>query len=310
MDTDNELLSLKFADSTAGATSYLASLVAGMNVIYERDLFVRLLQGHTILRLSSAADPWTEPGCPAWPANCQSGAAWGDQLTELSNYWATNYAAVPRALAMMVSGKQSSNNSFSGTAWINGLCSGSVGYSYSQVFKFAGSTAANDVSFVAHELGHNFGSRHTRCYPTPTTSIDTCYNAEPGCYNGATTSCPAPFTITPINGGGSSVANVRGTVMSYCHLLADCSASAVFHPQTVDVIGPIVDAKVGACVARAAGATSPTLSTVVPSSGSSTGGTTITLTGTGFQSGATVTFLDAVARGGGGLGLVRRAARC
>ena len=289
VDTDNELLSLKFADSTAGATSYLASLVAGMNVIYERDLFVRLLQGHTILRLSSAADPWTQPGCPAWPTNCQSGKATFEQLTELSDYWAANYAAVPRALAMMVSGKQSSNNSFAGTAWINGLCSGSRGYSYSQVFKFAGGTAANDVHLVAHELGHNFGSRHTHCYPTATTPIDSCYSAESGCYSGPT-SCPVPFTITPINGG--PVVNVKGTVMSYCHMLSGCSVSPVFHPQTVDVIGPIVDAKVGACVFPAAGATSPTLSTVVPSSGSSTGGTTITLTGTGFQSGATVTFLD------------------
>ena len=143
---------------------------------------------------------------------------------------------------------------------------------------------------MAHELGHNFGSRHTHCYPTATTPIDTCYSAESGCYSGPT-SCPAPFTITPINGG--PVANVRGTVMSYCHLLSGCPVSAVFHPQTVDVIGPIVDAKVGVCVFPAAGATTPTLSTVGPSSGSSTGGTTITLTGTGFQSGATVTFLDA-----------------
>jgi uncharacterized repeat protein (TIGR01451 family) len=291
VDTDNELLSLKFADSTAAATSYLASLVAGMNVIYERDLFVRLLQGHTILRLSSAADPWTQPGCPAWPANCQSGAASFAQLTELSDYWAANYAAVPRALAMMVSGKQSSNNAFSGTAWRNGLCSGSAGYSYSQVFKFAGSTAANDVFLVAHELGHNFGSRHTHCYPTATTPIDTCYSGESGCYSGPT-SCPAPFTVTPINGG--PVANVRGTVMSYCHLPSGCSqVSTVFHPQTVDVIGPIVDGKVGVCVFPAAGATTPTLSAVAPSSGPTSGGTTVTLTGTGFQSGATVTFLDA-----------------
>ena len=55
---------------------------------------------------------------------------------------------------MMVSGKQSSNNSFSGIAWIDGLCRNSAGYSYSQVFKFAGSTAANDRFLVAHELGH------------------------------------------------------------------------------------------------------------------------------------------------------------
>jgi uncharacterized repeat protein (TIGR01451 family) len=291
VDTDNELLSLKFADSTASATSYLASLFAGMNVIYERDLFVRLLQGHTVLRLSSAADPWTQPSCPAWPATCQNtGGASGTQLSELSSYWASNYAAVPRALAMMLSGKQSSGNSASGIGWLDGLCSGSYGYTVSQVFKYAGSTAASDVSLVAHEIGHNFGSDHTHCYPTATIPIDKCYSGESGCYSGPT-SCPTPFTITPINGG--PVVNVKGTLMSYCHLLAGCSASPVFHPQSVDEIGPYLDGKVGVCVFADAGATTPTITTVSPASGSSSGGTTITVTGTGFQSGATVTFLDA-----------------
>jgi hypothetical protein len=118
VDTDNELLALKFANSAASATSYVASLVAGMNVIYERDLFVRLLQGHTILRLSSAADPWTQPGCPAWPASCANTAgASSAQLNELSSHWASNYAAVPRALTMLLSGKQSNTSSASGIAW-------------------------------------------------------------------------------------------------------------------------------------------------------------------------------------------------
>jgi uncharacterized repeat protein (TIGR01451 family) len=291
VDTDNELLALKLSDSTASATSYIASLVAGMNVIYERDLFVRLLQGHTILRLSSAADPWTQPGCPAWPASCtNTGGASSAQLSELSSYWASNYAAVPRALTMLLSGKQSSASSASGIAWVNSLCSGSYGYSFSQVFKFAGSTATNDVKLVAHELGHNFGSRHTHCYPTATTPVDSCYSAENGCYSG-TTSCPTPFTITPVNGG--PVANVTGTLMSYCHILSGCSASPVFHPLTVDVIAPIVDGKVGSCVFPNAGAVTPFVSSVSPPSGPVGGGTTVTITGTGFQSGATVSFLDA-----------------
>ena len=293
VDTDNELLALKFADSAANATSYVASLVAGMNVIYERDLFVRLLQGHTILRLSSAADPWTQPGCPAWPASCaNTGGASSAQLNELSSYWASNYAAVPRALTMLLSGKQSSTSSASGIAWVNSLCSGSYGYSFSQVFRSPGSAATNDVKLVAHELGHNFGSRHTHCYPTATTPIDTCYAGEAGngCYGGPT-SCPTPFTITPINGG--PVTNVAGTLMSYCHLLAGCSASPVFHPLTVDVIAPIVDGKVGACVFPSAGAVTPSVSSVSPPSGPLGGGTTVTITGSGFQSGATVSFLDA-----------------
>lgn len=290
VDTDNELLSLKFSNSAASAATYVASLVAGMNVIYERDLFVRLVQGHTILRLSSAADPWTQPSCPAWPATCSTGNAGSAQLSEVSSYWASNYAAVPRALTMMLSGKQSANNSASGIAWLGSLCNGSYGYSYSQVFKYAVDTAASDAKLVAHEIGHNFGSDHTHCYPTATTPIDKCYSGEDGCYSGPT-SCPSPFTIDPINGG--PIANVTGTLMSYCHMFPGCAAAAVFHPQSVAVVGPYVDTKVGVCVFPDAGAVTPTVSAVSPASGSTTGGTTVAVTGTGFASGATVSFVDA-----------------
>jgi hypothetical protein len=262
-----------------------------MNGIYERDLLVRLLQGHTILRLSSAADPWTQPSCPSWPTPCSNtGGASGPQLNELSSYWSTYYGAVPRALAMLLSGKQSSNNSASGIAWLSGLCSNSTGYSFSQVFKFAGSTAASDTSLVAHEIGHNFGSKHTHCIPTATTPADTCYSGESGCYTGAT-SCPAAFTIDPLNGG--AVSNVRGTLMSYCHLLGGCPVTAVFHPQSVSAIVPVVDARVSTCVFPHAGAATPAISTVSPSSGTTAGGTTVTIAGSGFESGSTVSFVDA-----------------
>jgi len=288
VDTDNELLGLKFADNTTNATNYLAQLVAGMSMMYERDLFVRLLQGHTILRLTSAADPWSVPSCPAWPATCLNpGNASGAQLNEVSSYWSAHYGAVPRALTMMLSGKQTNSNFFSGTAWINGLCSGAVGYSFSQVIKVA--AVATDVKFVGHELGHNFGSRHTHCYPTATTPIDTCYNQEAGCYSGSVV-CPTAFTITPLN--GAPVANVTGTVMSYCHLSPCQSSSPIFHPQTVAVIAPIVDSKVGVCVFPDAGALTPTLTSVSPASGPTSGGSVLTLTGTGFQNGATVSFAD------------------
>jgi hypothetical protein len=230
VDTDNELMSLKFSDDTASAANYIASLIALMSVIYERDLEVRFLQGTTTLRVSTTADPYAQSG---------TGNADSAKLTEFKNYWVANYGGVSRAAAMMLSGKQLSPNSASGIGYVNTLCSTTGAYTFSQVFKFAGSTASSDVKLVAHEIGHNFGSSHTHCYLNPT-PIDTCYSGESGCYSGPT-SCPAPQTI-------NGVANVRGTLMSYCHLLSGCSSSSVFHPRTVALLDPIVDSKVGVCV--------------------------------------------------------------
>jgi hypothetical protein len=230
VDTDNEFMSLKFSDNTTSATNYIASLFALMTVIYERDLQVRLLEGTTILRPSTTADPYTQSA---------TGNADSAKLSEFRNYWAANYTGVKRAAAVMLSGKQSSVSSASGIGYVNTLCSTSGGYTFSQVFKYAGSNAASDLLVVAHEVGHNFGSLHTHCYLSPT-PIDTCYSGEAGCYMGQT-SCPAPQTI-------NGVANVHGTLMSYCHLLTGCSSSMVFHPRTVAVLDPIVASKVGVCV--------------------------------------------------------------
>lgn len=270
VETDNELLSLKFSNNTTSASNYLAELFAAMNVIYERDLKIRLLQGTTFLRPSTTADPYNQP----------VSASTYDKLLEFGNYWRATYGGVTRGLAMMLSGKQSSNNSSSGIAWLNGLCSTSYGYSFSQVFKFAGATAANDTLVVAHEIGHNFGSPHTHCYSPP---IDNCYNGEGGCYTG-TRSCPAAQMM-------NGVPNVTGTLMSYCHLsgISGCTSSKVFHPTSVSLLNPKIDAKVGACIFPAAPA-GPTVTAVNPKSGTTAGGTPVTITGTNFQSGATVTF--------------------
>ena len=236
VDTDNEFMNLKFANDAASATDYVATLVALMSVIYERDLEVRLLLGTTILRPSTTADPYLQSG---------TGNADSAKLNEFRSYWMANYAGVSRGTALLLSGKQSGASSASGIAYVNALCSTNIGYAFSQVFKYAGSTASSDTKLVAHEVGHNFGSRHTHCYLDPT-PIDMCYASESGCYSGPT-SCPAAQTI-------NGVSNVRGTLMSYCHNLGGCSSSAVFHPRTVELIDPIVASKVGVCVFPASAA--------------------------------------------------------
>ena len=227
VDTDKELLNFKFANNTATATSYVASLIAQMNVIYQRDLLIQLVQGTTFLRVGS--DPWTQQS---------TGGANTNQLNEVSTYWSTTNNGIARAVVAMLSGKGTSGAS--GIAWVPGsLCSHAYGVSFSQVYRTGTTPSFGDVLVVAHEIGHNFGSPHTHCYSPP---IDTCYNGEAanGCYSGAQ-SCPAASSI-------NGVPNVTGTLMSYCHLLGGCTSSLVFHPRTVALIQPLVQAAVGSCI--------------------------------------------------------------
>ncbi|HEX3128907.1 MAG TPA: M12 family metallo-peptidase [Thermoanaerobaculia bacterium] len=273
VDTDNEFMQIKFADNTTNATNYIASLIASMSVIYERDALVRLLQGTTILRVSSQPDPY---------AQATSGNASSAKLQEFSNVWNTTYASVPRAVAVMLSGKQPSGGA-SGIAWVNTLCSKYYGTSFSQVYTTGTTPSSGDILVVAHEIGHNFGSPHTHCYSTP---VDNCFNTESGCYAG-TKSCPAAQTI-------NGVTNVTGTLMSYCHLsgLSGCTSKTVFHPRTIsEKLAPAIEAATqgtSACIFPYVNPT-PVVALVSPASGSTGGGTAITITGANFQSGATVT---------------------
>jgi hypothetical protein len=274
VDTDNELLSIKFANNTTTATNYIASLIASMTVIYERDALVRLLQGQTYLRPSTTPDPYTQ---------ATSSNASAAKLQEFSNIWNTTYTGITRALAMMLSGKQPGGGA-SGIAWVNTLCGKYYGTSFSQVYTTGTTPSSGDILVVAHELGHNFGSPHTHCYSTP---VDNCYNAESGCFAG-TKSCPAAQTI-------NGVTSVTGTLMSYCHLsgLSGCSSKTVFHPRTIsEKLAPAIQNATASCIFPAAAPPppAPVVSAVGPSSGTTAGGTAVTITGTGFQAGATVTF--------------------
>ncbi|MEO8504710.1 MAG: IPT/TIG domain-containing protein [Acidobacteriota bacterium] len=265
-DTDKELLSIKFANNTTTATNYLASLLAQMSVIYERDLLIRFVQGSTTLRVGS--DPWTVGGAGASTA----------QLQEFSNYWNTTNAAVPRAVAAMISGKGGSGAS--GIGWIpSSMCGTFFNNSFSQVFTSGTTPSFGDVLVVAHEIGHNFGSPHTHCYSPP---IDHCYGLEGGCYAGAPM-CPVPATY-------QGVPNVTGTLMSYCHFPVGsggpggCTSSPVFHPTTVALLNTRVQNAVGTCIFPAF-----SVSSIAPTKGGTLGGQSITITGVAFVNGATVT---------------------
>jgi hypothetical protein len=235
VDTDNEIMNGKFGASTTTATNYIASLFAAMNLIYERDLLVRLLQGLTYLRVGTGDPYGSPPDTPTCSGTCP-------ELYEFRNYWAggcggtgqPSCSGVPRALATLLSGRGAGGGA-SGIAFINSLCSTASGYSYTVLSASGTSPWSGEIMVEAHEIGHNFGSPHTHCYSPP---IDQCWNAEFGCYSGSSRSCPAPATY-------SGVPNVTGTLMSYCHTLGGCSTANVFHPTTVALLNPLIEARAG-----------------------------------------------------------------
>src|SRR5213076_825107 len=119
------------------------------------------------------------------------------------------------------------------------LCNASYGYGVSQVygsFDLSQPSQIWDALVVTHELGHNFGTPHTHCYSPP---LDKCYANEAGCYSGP-------------------VVASRGTIMSYCHLLAGGLSN-------LDLLfGDVVSAQIRTRVAAAS------CLTTVPSDGTTT----------------------------------------
>jgi len=331
VDTDNEFLQKLFANNTSNATNYIATLFASMNTMYERDLDLTLQQGDVFLRVSTTADPYTTT----------ESSTTGAQLDEFAEYWRVNMGGVQRTFAMQLSGKSPSGCSSAGIAWVlnrssDNYCA-STGvrinnntrtfghYSVSRVFNNCGSITGNatfSAGLVGHELGHNFGARHTHCTAadgsSPTTAvatgtIDACYNgeADSGCYAG-TPSCPSE-SFLGVSG--------QGTVMSYCNFSASSGGAAcapnngqvlnVFHPTHQTFLMQRIQSNVSnGCITTNSGGGSnvgPTLTAASPASGSTTamsGGvvgaqvtSNITFNRSGGSGSGTTTFSCSVAAG-------------
>jgi len=236
VDTNNEWM-LGKSNNTTTAMNYITNLFVNMNVYFERDFSTRLLIGDVFLRTSSDSFP-TQTSINA-------------ELSDFGSYWLTNNNSLNRSFALLLSGQNIPNNSFSGIAWLNQYCQNGFSIGGGQI---AGSYSVNRIGtslsvafvsqFVAHELGHNFGSPHTHCYnstntPGISSPVDTCFNGEAGCYTGAV-SCPA------VTG--------KGTIMSYCHLGgtngANCGISNEnFHPTVITFLNSKIVNNSPSCIA-------------------------------------------------------------
>lgn len=211
VETDQELLELFTTPDEALA--YLAELAAAVSAIYDNDTDVRVVfRG---IRLWQAEDPWRRRSTAG-------------MLDEVRAWWTENETGTPRDLVHFVSGKGVTG----GIAYLDVLCDEQYGYGVSTVFgafDVLDPASTWDLTVVAHELGHNFGSEHTHCYDPP---VDTCYAGESGCYAG-------PTSLPP---GG-------GTIMSYCHLLpgGDANINLTFGATVGDTL------RSGASLAACAG---------------------------------------------------------
>ncbi len=265
IETDWELYQ-KF-NSTDALVAYVADLVAAASAIYRRDVKAVLEIGY-LSTYATSADPWS--------ATTLDGA-----LFELGDFWHANRQGVPRSTVHLLSGRRLGG----GIAWLGVLCSQDFSYgghwgggyglsgSLNGAFSTSNPSLYWDVLCFSHELGHNFNSPHTHCYHP---EVDRCYSGESGCYSGPT-----------------SVPPEKGTIMSYCHLRSGGYSNIKLFLGVASEPSEAVTSQVRSYVESRASclrvvADAPTVVAVTPDTGPTSGGTAITITGTNFASGATV----------------------
>ena len=194
VDTDSEFELV--SGGSQNAAEYAVILVAAANVIFTREASVGFELG--FLRIWNGADPW-------------NGSDTAEQLGQFRDYWRDNMDNVSRSSAHLFSGRSLGG----GIAYLRAACSDDWGYAVSAdmngsfPFPLQDNSPDNwDITVVAHEWGHQFGSGHTHNVCEYTPIIDGCglSEANPACENGEK---------------DCSVAQARnGTVMSYCHTCA------------------------------------------------------------------------------------------
>lgn len=122
--------------------------------------------------------------------------------------FATNRAAITENLGHFLTTRTSS---LGGIAYIDVLCNPPVKFGFSNIYNTFSALPSYSWSIycITHEIGHNFGSRHTHWCGWQLTASTI----------GRIDSCRAGETVTgAVNCANTTKPNFNGTMMSYCHV--------------------------------------------------------------------------------------------
>ncbi len=242
IDSDPSLYAA-FSSSASNVTTWITQLVAATSIIYQRDLKTNLVIAYTGINNPAYT---VIPGATGTWNNASTTFTTAHALAQLGDVWhLTPPSSIAHSAVVLLSGKSKT----SGNAWVqeacsldflcaSGLCGDPLfdGH-YGGAYAYCGGVgkvvengtipdpnatsggvqyelpASNFWSLLemAHELGHVAGSVHTHCIPIVAAAdqalapgrayVDQCFSGE--CYEGPT-----------------SVPAEKGTIMSYCHLIA------------------------------------------------------------------------------------------
>ncbi len=172
----------KYNGDTLFIKNEVAAMIQKTSEIYENEIGTKLVLTYVNIWKEEAKDPYNNVGDIFV------------MLTNLRNaYTNTSLSRIPSDVVMYLNSK-----GFSGAG---GVASGKFNVSPWQ-----------NISTIAHEIGHNFGSPHTQSCTWPGGAIDFCYAVEGNCYSEA-------------------LDNIKGTLMSYCNRRLNN-----FHPLCIELM--------------------------------------------------------------------------
>ncbi|RMH68097.1 MAG: hypothetical protein D6685_02820, partial [Bacteroidetes bacterium] len=143
IDADWQLYNNYFGRNQTSLLNDVDSVMAGLNVIYERDAVLTYTLTQVVIRTSSSSNPYTTNDPSAL-------------LNQFAAEWNNNQQDVQRDVAHLWTGRNMSGSTI-GIAFLGTVCT-SNGYGADQI-RFT-SNYNSRVALFAHELGHNWNAEH------------------------------------------------------------------------------------------------------------------------------------------------------